>query len=112
LPESPAVVRPTSPLPPGAKNYLTSGGAKKLWEELEQLRNVEKPKAASEADAGNSARNVQLLDQRIRQLEQTLQTAEIVESPAPPWGQVRFGATVTVRDRAGNESQYRIVGID
>jgi len=61
---------------------------------------------------GKSIRDNQVLEQRVRHLEQNLQTAEIVEPPAAPWDQVRFGATVTVRDRAGNESQYRIVGVD
>ena len=32
--------------------------------------------------------------------------------PAPPHDQVRFGATVTVREPDGEESRYRIVGAD
>ncbi len=112
LPESPLTARPPSPLPPGAKNYLTPGGAQRIREELERLSLVVRPKAASGADPGKSSRDAQILEQRIRQLEQSLQTAEIVEPPAAPWDHVRFGATVTVRDRAGNVSQYRIVGVD
>ncbi len=108
LPETPLVARPPTPLPPGAKNYLTPGGAQRMREELERLSLVERPKA----DPGKTSLNVQVLEQRLRQLEQNLQSAEIVEPPAAPWDQVRFGATVTVRDRAGHESQYRIVGID
>lgn len=79
-----------------------------MREELERLTHVERP----DMDPNNSSRQDQVLEQRIRQLEENLQTAEIVEPPAAPWDQVRFGATVTVRDRAGNESQYRIVGVD
>lgn len=112
LPESPLVARLPSHLPPGAKNYLTPGGAERMREELDRLTHVERPKTASEANLGKPDRNVQALEQRIRQLEQSLQTAEIVVPPSMPWDQVRFGATVTVRDRAGNESQYRIVGVD
>ena len=32
--------------------------------------------------------------------------------PAPPWDQVRFGTTVTVRKPSGDETRYRIVGVD
>ena len=41
-----------------------------------------------------------------------MHSAEIVPPPAAPQDQVRFGATVTVRDRSGGQSRYRIVGID
>ncbi len=98
-PEKPLASRPSS-LPPGAKNYLTPGGAQRLREELELLaRNKEAVSGAAQ-------------EQRKLQLEESLRTAEIVEPPAEPWDQVRFGATVTVRDRAGSETRYRIVGID
>jgi transcription elongation factor GreB len=40
-----------------------------------------------------------------------LHSAEIVPPPAPPWDQVRFGATVTVRAGSRSESRYRIVGV-
>ncbi len=112
LPESPLTARLPSALPPGAKNYLTPGGAERMRGELERLAPVERPKTASGADPGKPDRNIQALEQRIRQLEQSLQSAEIVEPPAKPWDQVRFGATVTVRNGAGTESQYRIVGVD
>jgi transcription elongation factor GreB len=52
------------------------------------------------------------LDQRIMQLEESLQSAEIITSPSGPTDIVRFGATVTVRDSAGEEESYRIVGVD
>jgi len=41
-----------------------------------------------------------------------LQSAVIVEPSPKPWDQVRFGATVTVRENDGTESRYRIVGAD
>lgn len=49
---------------------------------------------------------------RIDQLQESLQTAVVVPPPAQPWEQVLFGATVTVRDKAGEESRYRLVGVD
>jgi transcription elongation factor GreB len=35
-----------------------------------------------------------------------------VEPPAPPWNQVLFGASVTVRNQQGEEMTYCIVGVD
>lgn len=110
LPEEPVVLRPSS-LPPGTKNYLTADGADRFRAELDQLVE-ERPKAAALTDAEEARRAVQRLDQRILQLRQSLASAEIVRPPPGPAEQVRFGATVTVRERSGNQTRYRIVGID
>jgi transcription elongation factor GreB len=99
-------------LPPGAKNYLTAGGARRLQEELDRLTQVERPKAAALPDADEAKTQLQILDQRIGHLNQSLHSAEIVSPPAEPQDVVRFGATVTVRNRAGDKSSYRIVGVD
>jgi transcription elongation factor GreB len=99
-------------MPPGTKNYLTPDGAQRLQEELERLIKVQRPELAALVDAGEIRRTLQVLDERIRRLRQTIDSALIVQPPARPWDQVRFGATVTVRDASGNESRYRIVGIN
>lgn len=112
LPELPARPRPPSPLPPGAKNYLTADGARRLREELDHLVGEDRPRvAASQADA-EAKGQLQALDQRIAYVSQCLQTAVVVAMPGGPADQVRFGASVTVRDRGGVESRYRIVGLD
>ena len=110
LPELPPLA---SPLPPGAKNYLTAGGAQRLRDELSRLRDVERPRFASApADDTDAKRELQLLDQRIRYLQESLRTADITEVKAGPTDVVHFGATVTVRERNGPETKYRIVGVD
>ncbi len=102
-----------SPLPPGAKNYLTPGGAQRLREELARRLEQERPKLAAAApDDHDTKRELQVLDQRIRYLRESLRTAEIVGPPPAPHDIVRFGASVTVRDIKGEENGYRIVGID
>lgn len=111
LVERPPLPRPASALPPGAKNYLTPGGAQRLREELERLVHQERPRVAALAD-DDAKRQLQILDQRIRHLEQSLQSAEVVQPPATPEDRVRFGASVTVRQRTGEEERYRIVGVD
>jgi transcription elongation factor GreB len=98
-PDLPAPVRPVAPLPPGVKNYITRAGADTLRQELAHLMNSERPRPSS-------------AEQRIVQLEAALGSAVIVPVPDKPWEEIRFGATVTVRDRSGEEERYRIVGID
>lgn len=112
VPDRPVLPQPVSPLPPGAKNYLTPAGARRLREELERLVEVERPRLASSAEGSEAKRQIQALDQRIRHLQQSLQSAVVVEPPAEPEDRVRFGATVTVRDGGGHEEVYRIVGAD
>jgi transcription elongation factor GreB len=98
--DAPEPTPATRPLAiPGGKNYLTPAGEKRLRAELEQLT---KPEALASPESR----------QRLLYLQQSLAIAVIVPAPAPPWEQVLFGATVTVRDSAGELSQYRIVGID
>ena len=110
LPELPALV---SPLPPGAKNYLTPAGAERLRQELSRLRENERPRlAASPADDVDAKRELQILDQRIRYLQESLRTADVAEVTPGPTDVVRFGTTVTVREASGAETRYRIVGVD
>lgn len=104
--------RPIAALPPGAKNYLTASGARRLQDELDQLIQVERPRLVAQGNEPDNRRTVQLCDQRIAQLQGTLASAEIVEPPLPPHDQVRFGATVTVREPDGELASYRIVGVN
>ena len=106
------VLRQPSPLPPGAKNYLTPAGERQLREELERLLQVERPKFAALTEDSDAKRRLAMLDQRIQHLRQTLHTAVVVPPPAAPWEQVRFGATVAVRSGSGEQESYRIVGVD
>jgi transcription elongation factor GreB len=101
-----------SALPPGAKNYMTRRGADRLRAELGRLVERERPGLAAAADDPEAKRRLSVLDQRIFQLEQSLQSAEVVSPPAGPAHGVTFGATVRVREQSGDEAIYRIVGVD
>jgi transcription elongation factor GreB len=107
LPPPPAVL-----LPPGTKNFLTAGGSQRLQRELADLAERRGALLARSNDP-EAKRRAQILEQRIRYLQQSLRSAEIVP---PATGDlaasVRFGATVTVRDPAGVETRYRLVGVD
>ena len=106
-------LRPTTlSLPPGVKNYITHEGAERLRDELKHLVNDARPPVAARAlDDAEYRRELQVIDQRIRHLQESLRTAEVVP-PTAASEVVRFGSTVTVRDRTGDLSDYRLVGVD
>jgi transcription elongation factor GreB len=105
------VLRPRPALPPGTKNYLTPGGAATLRKDLEELSSARQSALASAGDEVEKKAMLQKIDRRMRELEENLRGAEIVPVPERPWEEVRFGATVRVRDESGEETRYRIVGV-
>ncbi len=108
-PEAP-LVRPATALPPGVKNLLTPGGALQLRQELERLT-VEGAALRDQTD-DTSKRLQQAMAARALQIQKTLQTAVITAPPTAATDVVQFGATVKVRERSGDETTYRIVGVD
>jgi transcription elongation factor GreB len=117
-----------SPLPAGARNYMTPGGFGRLKDELERLVQKERPELVATVAwaAGNGDRSengdyiygkkrLREIDRRIRFLIRRLDAAEVVD-PAVDRGegsdQVFFGATVTLRSAKDGERTVSIVGID
>jgi len=94
LPERSGRKRSASGLPPGATNYITARGAKRLRDELEKVR----------AEKANS--------ERVTKLEQTLASVQVVDPPDAPSNSVTFGAAVTVKDKKDRTKTFAIVGVD
>ena len=93
-PERSGRKRSASGLPPGATNYITARGAKRLRDELQKLR---------ASNAGN---------ERIIELEDILASVHVVDPPDPASNSVAFGATVTIKDKKGLTETYTVVGVD
>ncbi len=104
-PDEPVIARPNPALPAGATNWLTADGAARLHAELRALHE-------QRATALGAAVWQRALAQRAADLEYTLGTAEVVAPTDGPCDEVRFGATVKVRDHGGGEQIFRIVGVD
>src|SRR3954465_4414272 len=88
---------PQLKLPPGVKNYMTQRGADRLREELDRLR-TERSAIAPQSSDETGKRRISAIDARLVHLDESLRTAVIVAAPPVPHEQVRFGATVKVRE--------------
>jgi transcription elongation factor GreB len=90
-PERSGRKRSASGLPPGAINYITARGAKRLRDELE------KGEPAAE---------------RATELQQILASVQVIDPPDESSKGISFGATVTLKDKEGVSQTFTIVGID
>jgi transcription elongation factor GreB len=107
---------------------MTPGCAERLRAELKQLLYQTRPEmvetvawAAANGDRSENAdyhygkKRLREIDRRIRFLTRQLDTAVIVdplEQKLQAGQRVRFGATVTVENSAGEEKVLQIVGVD
>jgi transcription elongation factor GreA len=108
------------------KNPITPEGATKLREELNHLRSVERPRVIqmiavarehgdlSENAEYHAAREKQsFIEGRVKELENKLARAEIIDPSKLAGDKVAFGATVKLQNvETEEESTYRILGAD
>jgi transcription elongation factor GreA len=102
---------------------LTAAGRDRLQAELDHLRQVRRPeileRLGTTREAGvwdspdylSAREELAFVEGRITTLEKLLAAAEVVQPPAVQRPErVAVGVTVTVRDEAGAEEPYTIVG--
>jgi len=103
---------------------MTSRGYQLLMEELKRLKGVERPKIVSEIEEarghGDLSENAEfhaakerqsLLDVQIREIEDRLARAQVIEVSKLSGDKVVFGATVSLADGdTGEKVVYQIVG--
>jgi len=108
------------------KNPITPEGAAKLREELIHLRSVERPAVVQaiavarehgdlkENAEYHAARDKQsFIEGRIKDLENKLALAEVIDPAKLAGDRVAFGATVKLANAdSGEEVTYRILGAD
>jgi len=108
------------------KYPITPEGLKKLQEELKRLKAVERPKvieAIAEARGhGDISENAEydaakeqqaFLEKKIREIENKVANADVVDPAAMTTERVVFGLQVKVQDLdSGEEISYQIVGVD
>ncbi|HUK66376.1 MAG TPA: transcription elongation factor GreA [Anaeromyxobacteraceae bacterium] len=103
---------------------ITKAGLSRLKEELKRLKAVERPKIVREiAEArshGDLSENAEYhaakekqshLEGRLRQVEDWIARAEVIDLSRLGGDRVVFGATVTLADgESGDEVRYQVVG--
>ena len=105
---------------------MTREGYDKLKEELHRLKTQERPKIVKEIEAarahGDITENAEFhaakerqshLESRVRQVEDRLARAQVIDPSASAPAEVRFGVTVVLLDSETDEEvTYTIVGED
>jgi len=111
---------------PMQKNPITPEGAVRLREELVQLKSVERPSIIqaiaiarehgdlSENAEYHAARDRQsFIEGRIKEIENKLALAEVIDPSKLAGDRIAFGATVKLTNsETGEEVVYRILGAD
>jgi len=107
------------------KNYITPIGLKKLMDEFDHLKKVERPEvtrivtwAASLGDRSENAdyqygkKRLKEIDDRLKFLNGRIKDAEVVDPVTVNTDRIQFGATVKVEGEDGEEKTFSIVGAD
>jgi transcription elongation factor GreA len=108
------------------KNPITPGGAAKLREELIALKSVERPAViqaiATAREHGDLKENAEyhaardrqsFIEGRIKEIENKLALAEVIDPTKLAGERVAFGATVRLSNAdTGEEVTYQILGAD
>jgi transcription elongation factor GreA len=108
------------------KNPITPEGYEKLREELHHLRSVERPRViqmiATAREHGDLKENAEyhaardkqsFIEGRVKDLENKLALAEVIDPSKLAGDRVAFGATVKLANTdTGEEVTYRILGAD
>ncbi|MGO3184007.1 MAG: transcription elongation factor GreA [Aequorivita sp.] len=104
-------------------SYYTAEGLKKLRAEIDQLRDVERPKASNaigEArDKGDLSENAEydaakeaqgMLEMRISKLEEILANARLIDESQLDMSKILVHSTVKIKNQAnGMEVKYKLV---
>src|SRR5262245_19275171 len=108
------------------KNPITPEGAQRLRDEINNLRSVERPKViqmiATAREHGDLSENAEyhaarerqsFIEGRVKEIEDKLARAEVIDPSKLAGDRVAFGATVKLQNtQTEEESVYRIVGAD
>ncbi|MDC6351486.1 GreA/GreB family elongation factor [Zeaxanthinibacter sp. PT1] len=104
-------ISPRADLPDGSPNYVTAAGMQELLDERKDL-NEEREGLQIETEKDRRiAQNI--IDLKLKQLNERISSARVVETTEEPLETVRFGCVVTVKmDLTDKPQKFRIVGVD
>src|SRR5258706_5142627 len=104
-------VRPA--LPPGVQNLITPEGAQRLQEQISSLIDQKRVTQARQSpEAASSQPEVRNIENRLRRLQQLLDSVVVSQPAKKDPERVAFGSTVRTRGSNGDEITYRVVGVN
>ncbi|MFZ0490641.1 MAG: GreA/GreB family elongation factor [Salegentibacter sp.] len=108
--EEAPIIPPRAALPAGVTNYVTPGGMEELLAERKEL---EKERAGLEIIDETERRRAQaVIDGKMSLLNERINSARVLKPEDQPQDEVRFGATVHLKDAKGKFQEFAIVGVD
>jgi transcription elongation factor GreB len=109
--EEDPIIPDRAPLPEGLINHVTALGLELLNQERDSLE--EQKLALQATDAEKHRVEIRVIDIKLDQLAERINTAHVAEPSPESESEVRFGATVSYRI-AGNLNlvTFQIVGVD
>lgn len=109
--EEPPMIPPRAALPDGVVNYVTPNGLKQLQQERERLQSEIKKLPIT--DERERRRALAVIEGKLKLLNERLQSARMLQPTDQPQEEVRFGASVTLKNQNSNTTQqFTIVGVD
>ncbi|MDX9928960.1 MAG: GreA/GreB family elongation factor [Bacteroidales bacterium] len=98
-------------LPAGVTNFVTPAGMQLLLDEKQMLLNErENPGSGSEDDRRIALNHI---NAKLRLLNNRIAEARVVDPKDQPQDEIRFGATVTLKNESSGKIQtFQITGVD
>ena len=109
--EEPPMIPPRAALPEGVVNYVTPNGMEQLLKERETLQT--EIKELTITDERERRRTLAVIEGKLKLLNERIHSARVLKPEEQSKTEVRFGATVTLKNETNNtKQQFTIVGVD
>ena len=105
------MLTPRAYLPAGVENFVTTAGLEALKVEREEI--LSERKQYEGVDNNDARVNNNYLTAKLRQIEERIHSARVLDYDPQRQTDVAFGATITYKNLKNNQiMKYQIVGVD
>ncbi len=105
------MVPPRAYLPESVTNYVTPAGMDQLLAEKQML--IREKDSLSSTNENEKRISLNYINAKLQLLNNRIAEAKVIDLKQQPQDEVRFGATVTLKNEmSGNIQDFQIVGVD
>lgn len=105
------MVPPRAYLPEGVTNYVTPAGMDQLLAEKQML--IREKDSLSSTNENEKRISLNYINAKLQLLNNRIAEAKVIDLKQQPQDEVRFGATVTLKNgMSGHIQDFQIVGVD